>query len=175
VTGRWSTGQIVLRIAVGAGPVVAVSASGLDAELPPSWLLVLVLVLASGHAFLPESGLGTAGMLVVVGWWGLGPLAERAAPPASVVLAAVALITAHVAAVLVSYGPGDLPVDRSLLWTWLRRAALAATAAPVVWFVAVGVDGQPEPAGIWVAALVAATVAAVVASAAFVIEEEVEA
>lgn len=175
MTGRWPVGRIVLRASVFAGPLVAVTVSGLDAELPPGWLLALVLVVASGHAFLPESGLGTAGMLLVVGWWGLGPVTEGATPPASVVPAAVALVVAHVAAVLLSYGPGDLPVDRSLLLTWLRRGALCAAVAPVVWFVAVGVAGQPEPAGIWVAALVAATTAAVIASVAFVIEEEVPA
>jgi hypothetical protein len=170
VTGSWSA-QLPLRVAIVAGPVVAVTASGLGSELPPGWLFALVLVVAAGHAFLPESGLGTAAMLLVLVWWGLGPVADGGGPPVSLLLAAAGLVVAHCAAILASYGPADLPVDRSLLRTWVRRTALAAAAAPVVWFAAVGVEGQPEPAGIWVAALGAATVAAVVASAAFRIEE----
>ena len=165
---------MILRLAIAVGPVVALTVSGLDADLPPGWLLALVVVVSSGHAFLPESGLGTFGMLLVVSWWGLGPVAELGAPPASIVVAAAGLVVAHCAAILASYGPGDLPLDRGLLFTWVRRGAVAGMAAPVIWFVAVAVEGQPEPAGVWVAALVAATVAAVVASAAFVIEEEVD-
>jgi hypothetical protein len=163
---------VILRLAIAGGPVVALTASGLDADFPPGWLLALVVVVSSGHAFLPESGLGTFGMLLVVAWWGLGPVAELGAPPASIVLAAAGLVVAHCAAILASYGPGDLPLDRGMLSTWVRRGVVAGLAVPVIWFVAVAVEGQPEPAGIWVAALVAATVAAVVASAAFVIEEE---
>ncbi|MDQ4055266.1 MAG: hypothetical protein M3237_21570 [Actinomycetota bacterium] len=163
---------MILRLAIAVGPVLAVTASGLDADLPPGWLLALVVVVAAGHAFLPESGLGTFGMLLVLAWWGLGPVAELGAPTASIMLAAVGLVVAHCAAILTSYGPADLPLDRGLVSTWVRRGAVAATPVPVLWFVAVAVEGQPEPAGVWVAALVAATVAAVVASAALVIEEE---
>ncbi len=36
-----------------------------------------------------------------------------------------------------------------------------------MWVVVAVIDDQPEPAGVWVAALVAATVGAVVASVAF--------
>ncbi len=163
---------MILRLSIALGPVVALTASGLDADFPPGWLLALVVVVAAGHAFLPESGLGTFGMLLVLAWWGLGPVAELGAPPASIVLAATGLLIAHCAAILASYGPADLPLDGGLLSTWLRRGAVTMAAVPVIWFVAVAVEGQPEPAGVWIAALVAATVAAVVASAAFVIEEE---
>jgi len=163
---------MILRVAIALGPVVALTASGLDADLPPGWLLALVVVVSSGHAFLPESGLGTFGMLLVLAWWGLGPVAEAGAPPASILLAAAGLVVAHCAAIVAAYGPGDLPLDRGLVVTWVRRCAVAATAGPVIWFVAVAVEDRPEPAGVWVAALVAATVAAVVASAMFVIEEE---
>lgn len=171
MTSPWSAGQVALRLTIAIAPVFAVSASGLDAGAPPIWLLLLVGVVSSGHAFLPESGLGTAAMLLVLGWWGLGPVADAGLPWSSVV-AAVGLLAAHIAAVIVGYGPGDLPVDRALLWTWLGRAAVVSIAAPAVWLIAVGVEDQPEPTGIWVAGLVAATVAVVVASAALLIEEE---
>ena len=163
---------MILRLAIALGPVVALTVSGLDADLPPGWLLALVVVVSSGHAFLPESGLGTFGLLLVLAWWGLGPVAELGAPPASIMLAAAALVIAHCAAILAAYGPGDLPLDRGLVVTWVRRGTVAVAIVPVIWFVAVAVEGQPEPAGVWVAALVASTVAAVVASVALVIEEE---
>jgi hypothetical protein len=79
-------------------------------------------------------------------------------------------VAAHVSAVLAAYGPPELPLDPQLLRTWLRRGLLSLLAAPLVWLVVAAIDDQPEPAGVWVAALVAATVGAVVASVAFDID-----
>ena len=156
--------MIVLRIAIALGPVVAVLASGLDGELPPPWLVVVVVGFSVAHALLPDSQLGTTAALLVLGWWALGPVA---ALPASLLLAAAALVAGHVAAVLTAYGPPGLPLDGGLLRTWLRRGLLSLLAAPLVWGAVALIDGQPEPAGVWAAALVAATVGAVVTSIAF--------
>ncbi len=159
--------MIALRITIAGGPLVAVLASGLDGELPPPWLVVVVVAFSVAHALLPDSQLGTTAALLVLGWWALGPVA---ALPASLLLAATALVAAHLAAVLAAYGPAELPIDPALLRTWLRRGLLSLLAAPLVWVVVAAIDEQPEPAGIWVAALVAATVGAVVASVAFRID-----
>lgn len=156
--------MIAVRVLIAAGPLVAVLASGLDGSLPPPWLIVVVGAFSVTHALLPESQLGTTAALLVLGWWALGPVA---ALPASLLLAAAALVAAHVAAVLAAYGPTELPIDPALLRTWLRRGLLSLLAAPLVWVVVAAIDDQPEPAGIWVAALVAASVGAVVVSVAF--------
>ncbi len=156
-----------LRITIGAGPLVAVLASGLDGELPPPWLVVVIAAFSVGHALLPDSQLGTTAALLVLGWWAIGPVA---ALPVSLLLASAALVAAHVAAVLAVYGPPELPIDPVLLSTWLRRGLLSLLAAPLVWVVVAAIDDQPEPDGIWVAALVAVTAGAVVASVAFGID-----
>ena len=49
---------------------------------------------------------------------------------------------------------------------WLRRGAGVAVAAPLVWLVAVVVDDQPEPPGIWISGLACAVVVCIVAAAA---------
>ncbi len=156
--------MIALRSLIAAGPLVAVLVSGLDGELPPPWLVVIVGAFSVAHALLPDSQLGTTAALLALGWWALGPIA---ALPASLLLAATALLVAHVSAVLAAYGPPDLPLDPPLLRTWLRRGLLSLLAAPLVWVAVAAIDDQPEPAGIWVAALLAASVGAVVASVAF--------
>ncbi len=53
-----------------------------------------------------------------------------------------------------------------LLVRWLRRGAVVAVVVPLVWLVAVMVDGQPEPPGIWVAGLGCAIVVCLVAATA---------
>ena len=160
--------MIGLRVTIALGPLVAVLASGLDSELPPPWLVVLVAAFAVAHAVLPDSQLGTTAALLAIGWWAVGPVA---ALPASLLLAAAALVAAHVCAVVAAYGPAELPLDPALLRTWLRRGLLALLAAPLVWVVVAAIDEQPAPAGVWVAAVVAAVAAAVVVSVAFGIEE----
>jgi hypothetical protein len=50
---------------------------------------------------------------------------------------------------------------------WLTRAAALAAAAPLVWLLAALLRGQPEPPGVWVAAMVAIVIAAVIAAVAF--------
>ena len=117
---------------------------------------------------MPESMLGTACLGLVVVWWSL---AARDAVPLTALLAAALLLSAHVAAALLSYGPPALPIGRPLLRLWLRRAAVVGAAAPLVWVVAVVVDGQPEPPGIWLAGLGCAIVVCVVAALAVTVPE----
>jgi len=126
-------------------------------------------VLSIGFAALPESPLGTACLALVVVWWAL---AVTDAGPLTAVPAALLLLAAHLAALLLSYGPAGMPLPRALVRRWLRRAAVVGAAAPVVWLVAVAVDDQPEPPGIWVAGLAAAVVLCLVAALAVDVGEE---
>ncbi len=166
---RWAGSQIVVRTLVVVGVVAALAATALEGVAPAPWLLVLTTALAAGFALLPESPLGTVCFLVVLAWWGI---AFRGDPGSSALVAALGLLVAHVAGVLAAYGPRSLPVDPATARLWLRRGVSVFVAAPVVWLVADALEGQPEPPGVWVVGLAAATVCAVVANAAFSVEEE---
>lgn len=149
----WTRGQLVLRVLVLAGPLVALLAAGLQGDSPGRGILVLTAVLGIGAALYPDSQISTVAMLVVLAFWGVVP--TDTLHPSSV-LAAGALLVAHVAGVLASYGPDDLPLDPTVTVTWVRRAAAVFSAVPLTWLLADGLHSQPEPAGIWVAALLAA-------------------
>ena len=71
-----------------------------------------------------------------------------------------------------SYGPPSLPLGTALLGRWLRRGAGVPSRHRCVWLVAVVVDGQPEPPGIWVAGLACAVVVCIVAATAVTMRED---
>jgi hypothetical protein len=160
--------RMLLRAVVLVAPVLALLAIR-PGDRPHGWFVVLTLVLAIGFAAMPESALGTACLGLVVLWWAL---AAADGVPASAIPAALLLLAAHVAAVLLSYGPSGLPIGTQLLGRWVRRGALVGVAAPLVWLVGVVVDDQPEPPGIWVAGLGSAIVVCVVAATAVTMRQE---
>ena len=160
VVRQWTLAQWALRGAVVAGIMVALLTTGLRGAWPAGWLVVLVLGLAVGFALLPAAPIGTTVTAVVLVWWGL---AFREGPHPESLLAAAGLLTAHLAALVAGYGPGDLPVDAATVRRWAVRGAVVFTAAPAVYAVAVLLRGQPEPPGMWVAGLAAALVATVAA------------
>ncbi len=158
-----SRSQLVIRALILLGPVVAVLAAGPAGHWPPWWVAVGMVGLAAAFAALPESPVGAVVMLAVLTWWavalddGLHPM---------VLVAAVALLVSHVASVLASYGPGEMPVERALVMLWIRRGALLLLGVPLVWGLAVLLRDQPDQPGVWVvgvAACLVATVAAAVA------------
>jgi hypothetical protein len=163
-----SRARLLLRGVVLVAPVLALLAAR-PAELPHGWFVALTAVLAIGFAAMPESALGTACLGLVVVWWAL---AASDGVPAGAIPAALLLLAAHVAAVLLSYGPPALPVGDALLRRWLLRSAAVAVAAPLVWLFAELVDGQPEPPGIWVSGLASAVVVCIVAAAAVTMRED---
>ena len=161
---EWPASQLVARVLVLLGPVVGVAAAAAAGIPPPGWFAALVAALALGWACLPESVLGTMALAIVVAWWGAAGLDGL---PPEAMLAALGLLTAHVAAVLVAYGPPELVVDAPTARLWLTRGATLLGAAPVVWLLAVVLRGESEPPGVWIAAMVAIVVAAVIAAVAF--------
>jgi hypothetical protein len=166
---RESRGRLALRGVILVAPVLALLAARPE-DLPHGWFVALTVVLSIGFAAMPESALGTACLVLVVTWWAL------AAPdgvPLGTIPAAVLLLATHVSAVLLSYGPAALPIGAALVRRWLRRAALVALAAPLVWVFAQLVDGQPEPPGVWVFGLASAVVVCIVAAAAVAVPEGV--
>jgi len=165
---RETRARLLLRGVILVAPVLAVLAARPE-DVPNGWFLAVTVVLSVGFAAMPESALGTMCLGVVVFWW---MLAASDGVPVGAVPAALLLLAAHVASVLLSYGPPRLPVGAGPLRLWLRRSAGVAVAAPLVWLVAVAVDGQPEPPGIWVSGLVCAVVVCIVAAIAVTVRED---
>ena len=164
---RESRTRLLLRAVILVGPVLALLAAR-PADLPHGWFVVLTLVLSLGFAAMPESALGTACLGLVVFWWALA----ADGVPVGAIPAALLLLATHVAGLLLSYGPPSLPIGTALLGRWLRRGLGVAVAAPVVWLVAVVVDDQPEPPGIWISGLVCAVVVCIVAATAVTMRED---
>jgi hypothetical protein len=154
--------RLLLRGVILVAPVLALLAAR-PADLPNGWFVVLTVVLSVGFAAMPESALGTACLGLVVFWW---VLAASNGVPIGAIPAALLLLAAHVASVLLSYGPPSLPIGTAVLSRWLRRGAGVAAAAPLVWLVAVAVDDQPEPPGIWISGMASAVVVCIVAATA---------
>jgi hypothetical protein len=160
---EWTRGQWALRAVVALGPVLALLAAAPAGPAPGASLVALVAVLSTCHARWPESSVGIAAPVVVVLWWGVGlgdGLSAWALP------AAAALLAAHVAALLAGYGPDALGVDVPTVRLWVGRAGAAFLLAPVVLLVATALRGRPEAPGAWVAGLVVALAAALVATSA---------
>jgi hypothetical protein len=159
---RETRARLLLRAVVLVAPVLALEVAR-PGDAPHRWFVALTLALAAGAAAMPESPFGTASLGLVVVWWAL---VGGNGAPVGAIPAALLLLAAHVAAVLLSYGPPGLPIGARLLALWLRRAATVAVAVPLVWLVARLVEGQPEPPGIWVAGLGCAIAVCVVAATA---------
>jgi hypothetical protein len=153
--------RLILRAVVLVCPVLALLAA--YPAQPRGWFLVLTIALAVGFAAMPDSAFGTACLGLVVVWWAI---AVADGVPLSAVPAGLLLLAAHVAALLLSYGPAGLAMGVALLRRWLRRTAGVAVVVPLVWLFAVVVEDQPEPPGVWLAGLACAIVLCVVAATA---------
>jgi hypothetical protein len=151
--GGWA-----LRAIVALGPPVALLAASPQGFVPPLWLVVVVVLASVGFAAFPEQYAGGVAMLLVVAWW---TIAVRQAMPGAVMVSAAALLSAHVAATLASYGPRQLPPERLLVLRWARRTLVLWLVAPLLWLVVDANRGHTTPASYWVAGLAVALVLAV--------------
>ena len=126
--------------------------------------MALTVALSVGFAAMPESVLGTACLALVVFWWAL---AAADGVPAGAIPAALLLLAAHVASVLLSYGPPALPIGTAAAAP-VAAPRRASSRSPPRWSGCwrVVVDEQPEPPGIWIAGLACAVVVCVVAAVA---------
>ncbi|MCB0896648.1 MAG: hypothetical protein KDB43_14980 [Nocardioidaceae bacterium] len=155
--------QVLLRTVVALGPVVALLATGPAGHWPPWWLVVPVVAGAGLAAAAPDSPLPAGVGLVVLVWWTVS-LGDGV--PASVLVAAAALLAAHLAALLASYGPAAMPLDPATLLLWARRGALVLLVVPGAFAATRLLDGEPEQPGIWVLGVAVACAATVVATVA---------
>lgn len=162
MTGGSPPSVWALRAAVWLGVVAGLFAGVTEGYTPPVAVVVVVVLGSLASAFRPEhlSLTLTTGLVVV--WWALQ---LRGGMPAVVLVVAAFLTAAHVAAVLLSYGPPTLPLDRGLGLLWLGRAAVAWLGALLVWAVGRSYTGHGTPELFWLGGLAAAVVAAVAAGA----------
>jgi hypothetical protein len=159
----WTRGQWVLRAVVLLGPLVALLARVPSLGGPPGWLVVLVAVLGIGWALAPESVVGVVLLLVV----GMSWAADRVGDvPAGALVAAAGMLAAHLAALVVSYGPSRLPVAPGVARLWSVRGVVVFGAALVVWVLARAVRLLPDSGTVWVLGLAVALSVVVVAVAA---------
>jgi hypothetical protein len=151
----------VLRAVVVGGQMTALYAAAPEGFRPSLFVTVLVLAVSVGFALRPEHFVGSAALVVVLLWWALQ---VRTALPDGTLVAAGALLSAHLAALLLGYGPATMPVDADLVLLWLPRGAAVWLAALVVWLTARAYTGHATPAAFWLVGLAAALVGAVVAA-----------
>ncbi len=161
---RWTGGQWALRALIVVGVMGALFATVPAGATPAPWLVVLVLAVTLVSAFFPDSAAGAGALLLVVIWWGVG-LRDGLHPAA--LAAAAGLLLAHVAATVADLGPGTLPLDRRVLVRWTARGLALLVPALLAFGVARLVRGEPAPAGLWLAGLVAALVALLAANLLF--------
>jgi hypothetical protein len=152
-----------LRGVVAAGLLLALLAGIPEGYVPSIFVVVLVVIGVLVSATRPEQLALSITMGIVVVWWALH---LHSAMPVGALVAAAALIAAHVAATLLGYGPPTLALDPQLGLLWATRAALTWTAALAVWVVARTYSGHGSPTLFWLAGLTAAVVGAVVAAVA---------
>jgi hypothetical protein len=164
----YPTSQLVLRALVLLCPLVAVLATGPAGSWPPWWIVVGVGALAGAAAATPDSQMPTGAGLAALVWWTV-TLGDDLT--AWLLLAAAALVVGHVAALLASYGPGPMPLDRGVAGLWVRRGTLVLVVVPAAWAVTRLLHGDPEQPGIWVLGVAAALAATLVATAALVVPD----
>ncbi|MET0524586.1 MAG: hypothetical protein ABWZ91_07285 [Nocardioides sp.] len=143
--------------------MLALYARGLSSAAPPGgWGAALVLLLAVGWALFPESVVGGVALLVV-GWtWSAG---VAGGVPAAALGAAAAMLAAHLAAVVIGYGPARLPVPPGVARLWAVRGVVVFIPAVLVWLLARGVRELPDSSTVWVVGLGVAVSVTVVAAA----------
>lgn len=138
----WPASTWVLRLLVLALPLAALLAA--LPVWPGASVLLLVALGSLRWAWLPEDLAGPIVLLLVVAWWGIHGVVDW-----RLLVVAACLLGAHVAAVLASYGPGPLGVDRPLVMLWARRLAVAACPVPIAWLAVQGLDADLAPSWLW--------------------------
>lgn len=158
----WTRGQWAARLVVVAGSLLALFARTPSMGAPKAWVVLMVLALAAGWALFPESVVGAVTLLVVGFSWATGDSVDV---PVGALVGALGMLAAHVAALVLSYGPSRLPIDPGAARLWTLRGAALFGAAVVVWLLALAVAELPDSGSVWVFGLVVALSVVVVATA----------
>ena len=102
----------------------------------------MVLVAAVGFALRPEHLVGSVALGLVLVWWAL---VVKSAFPAGPWSRPAALLAAHVAALLLGYGPPTLPVDPTSCCCGCRGVPSSGSPRLVVWLVGTRVHRACDP------------------------------
>ncbi len=155
---RWPASALALRAVMVLAPPGAVLVSAAAGDAPPVSVLVVVALFSFGFAARPESGFGILALGAPIVWWcRVGDDGLHA----SVLVAAVLVVVAHVAGLVAAYGPSGARVEAVVGSVWVARAATVLLASPVVWLLA-RVARRSEPdAALWQAGLLTALLAVV--------------
>ena len=135
----WTVDQIVLRLAVVATPLVAISAAFAGASSWSPWLLLLVLVGAVDCATQIESNLGLLMILLLAWHWGV--TVDDLRTPWTLV-AALALALFHTAMAAAASVPSAGQWSAAMRIRWLRRFGVVATLTLASWLAQVALAGS---------------------------------
>jgi hypothetical protein len=144
------------------GPLVALLARW-PSDPPRLWQILVTAALAAGWAVAPESVVGAVTLLLVAFSWVTGTPGDL---PATAIVAGVAMLAAHLAALVASYGPDALPVSAPVVRLWLWRGLGVALVVPLVWLVALAVREVPGSGTVWLLGLAVALSVTIVAAVA---------
>jgi hypothetical protein len=109
-------------------------------QVPHGWVVIGVVVSAAVWAWLPDHAVGVVPLVLAGGWWVVHDVVDW-----RLLVVGVLLVTAHVAATLVSYGPPTLAVDARLARLWIARGGLALVPLLVTWLAVRGLDPRLAP------------------------------
>lgn len=114
---------------------------------PHGLVVVLVLAGSAWWAVQPDHLTGSITLATVAAWWTVHGVVDW-----RVLVVGVLLVSAHLVATVLSYGPDALPVDRRLGALWVRRGLLALVPLPVTWLAVRGLDPDLAPPWLWMVA-----------------------
>ena len=138
-------GALVLRALVLLLPCAALA---LALPQRPHLLVVAVVVAcAAWWARTPDHTAGVVALATVGGWWTAHDVLDWRVP-----VVGALLVSAHLAATVLSYGPATMPVDPRLATVWLRRGLLTLVPLPITWVALRGLDADLAPPWVWIAA-----------------------
>lgn len=157
----WPVSALAVRAVVLLAPPAALLMAGLAGSAPPPSMLAVVVLFSVGFAIAPDSGFGLLALVSVIGWWSVVDDGLHA----TVLVAAVLLLAAHVAGLLCSYGPPGVALDADLGSLWIARATAVVLGAPVVWVVARSLRDNGPDAALWQAGLLVSVLAVVAVAA----------
>lgn len=118
-------------------------------EVPHTAVATAVVASSAWWARSPDHPAGAVALVLVAGWWTAHGVVDW-----RVLVVGVLLVTAHVVATLMAYGPATLAVDRHLAVLWVRRAVLVLVPMPVTYVAVRGLDPGLAPPWVWMAAAV---------------------
>lgn len=142
----WPRGTWVLRALVLVLPSLALLVA--LPQWPHPLALGLVVIGSVRWALLPDDVVGVLVLVLAGGWWAVHGVTDW-----RLGVAAVLLVTSHVAATVASYGPGVLAPDPALVRLWAGRWLLALVPLGLALGAAQVLDADLAPRGLWTLSL----------------------